>query len=304
MKKCHNCGAQNADDSRFCTECGKPIPQGSVCPHCGASVNDGDVFCQNCGKKLLEISDKDSDNTDCLPFSEDDSKNKLIVPILVGLLALAMICGGFYFYTDYKEKKEERLAREKFVKDSIEMARKDSIKLAEQREKERIEAEKALQKKKMLIPIGIVLDMYKHKDNKNYIIQKLEEYGYSLYKRNDDYEYWTKNVHLKEVKDWRDYTYYEPVEMKGSSAWVGSGEFSISVYSQKDFNEWEKQLRELGYKQQNYDGIPPDEKGWTILGAHANLCKQYVDKKGNVIEFMKDGDGHPGIDVYLVEFAE
>ena len=55
MKNCPNCGAQNADDSRFCTECGKPIPQGSACPHCGASVNDGDVFCQNCGKKLSEV---------------------------------------------------------------------------------------------------------------------------------------------------------------------------------------------------------------------------------------------------------
>ena len=51
MRRCPNCGAQIADDSRFCSECGKEIPQGNVCPHCGASMNDGDVFCQNCGKK-------------------------------------------------------------------------------------------------------------------------------------------------------------------------------------------------------------------------------------------------------------
>ena len=42
MKKCPYCGAQVNDDSHFCTECGKPIPQGNVCPHCGASVNEGD----------------------------------------------------------------------------------------------------------------------------------------------------------------------------------------------------------------------------------------------------------------------
>ena len=52
MKKCPNCGAQVNDDSLFCTECGKPISQGSVCPHCGASVNEGDAFCQNCGKSI------------------------------------------------------------------------------------------------------------------------------------------------------------------------------------------------------------------------------------------------------------
>ena len=52
MKKCPYCSAQMNDDSLFCTECGKPIPQGNVCPHCGASVNDGDTFCQNCGKKI------------------------------------------------------------------------------------------------------------------------------------------------------------------------------------------------------------------------------------------------------------
>ena len=49
MKKCPYCGAQVNDDSLFCTECGRPIPQGNVCPHCGASINDGDVFCQSCG---------------------------------------------------------------------------------------------------------------------------------------------------------------------------------------------------------------------------------------------------------------
>ena len=54
MKKCPYCGAQVKDDCLFCTECGKPIPQGYVCPHCGASVNNGDAFCQNCGKKIEE----------------------------------------------------------------------------------------------------------------------------------------------------------------------------------------------------------------------------------------------------------
>ena len=54
MRRCPNCGALIADDSRFCAECGKEVTQGNVCPHCGASVGEGDAFCQNCGKSLNE----------------------------------------------------------------------------------------------------------------------------------------------------------------------------------------------------------------------------------------------------------
>ena len=78
MKKCPYCGAQNADDSRFCTECGKEIPQGNVCPHCGASVNEGDAFCQNCGRKIevssspsLEIKSKECPHCGA-PISNED----------------------------------------------------------------------------------------------------------------------------------------------------------------------------------------------------------------------------------------
>lgn len=53
MKKCKYCGAELLEESNFCTECGKPIPQ-SQCPHCGAPVNDDDTFCQECGKRINE----------------------------------------------------------------------------------------------------------------------------------------------------------------------------------------------------------------------------------------------------------
>lgn len=44
------------DDSLFCTECGKPMPQGKVCPNCGVSINSGDLFCLNCGNKIIEVT--------------------------------------------------------------------------------------------------------------------------------------------------------------------------------------------------------------------------------------------------------
>lgn len=52
MKKCPYCGAQNRDDSLFCTECGSPVSQGRVCTNCGTRLNDEDLFCQNCGQKV------------------------------------------------------------------------------------------------------------------------------------------------------------------------------------------------------------------------------------------------------------
>lgn len=54
MNTCPNCGAQIADNYRFCTECGNKIPSSNVCPHCGAAMNDGDVFCQKCGMRADE----------------------------------------------------------------------------------------------------------------------------------------------------------------------------------------------------------------------------------------------------------
>ena len=75
MKECPNCHAQIEDDSLFCTECGKPFPQGNTCPHCGTQMNEGDPFCQNCGKKLDEesVANADSKCPNCgSPLNDGD----------------------------------------------------------------------------------------------------------------------------------------------------------------------------------------------------------------------------------------
>lgn len=144
MKKCPNCGAQIADDSQFCTECGKSIPQGNVCSHCGAQVNDGDAFCPNCGSKtdkqpisvspapeqkhcphcgtlvsndslFCENCGKNMSNGASAPTNisfqsqepykaESSSQNKLILPIVIGLLVLALAGGGWWYYNSSKSK--------------------------------------------------------------------------------------------------------------------------------------------------------------------------------------------------------
>lgn len=215
MKKCSNCGAQIIDDSLFCTECGKPIPQGSVCPHCGASVNEGDTFCQNCGKRVDEISSteisniiqkkcpncgeaiNDSDmfcqscgtplNGVSTPQSSFQSTplydevapptdyKKIIISIVIGLVVLALIGGGWYGYKEYSAYTEKKQAHEKFVADSIEQARKDSIELAEQKAKEELEIKRHEEFKEKLTFINI-LNLLKNYDN----VESAQKCGFSL----------------------------------------------------------------------------------------------------------------------------
>lgn len=56
MKKCGNCGYQNPDTSRFCSQCGKEIeiPEDRFCPNCGAKRPKNGIFCNMCGAKFDE----------------------------------------------------------------------------------------------------------------------------------------------------------------------------------------------------------------------------------------------------------
>lgn len=63
---CPNCNAVIADDSVFCSACGKRIPEeeysssvlmdGLRCPNCGATVSADANFCTNCRSPLSETA--------------------------------------------------------------------------------------------------------------------------------------------------------------------------------------------------------------------------------------------------------
>ncbi len=101
MKKCYYCGVEIEDDADFCTACGSELPD-CTCPQCGADVRDDDNYCQNCGYDLLndegvEVDDESNDGVvDTLEEVEESPKSKIIIPIVVGIIALALI-GGWYF---------------------------------------------------------------------------------------------------------------------------------------------------------------------------------------------------------------
>jgi len=57
MKICPGCGAPCGAETRFCNQCGAPLPemtaaQGAVCQGCGMQNGVGTKFCSGCGVKL------------------------------------------------------------------------------------------------------------------------------------------------------------------------------------------------------------------------------------------------------------
>ena len=139
MKKCIYCGAELADDDNFCFECGKPVGNNSA-------VNNNIV---------IENDDTSVPKTNVTKY------------LIIGLVALLLIGGGWYGYKEYSAYNEKKQAREKFIADSLEQVRKDSIKLAEQKEQERIEAEKIAEFRKKL-SFENFLGMLNHYDKESY----------------------------------------------------------------------------------------------------------------------------------------
>lgn len=121
------------------------------CSKCGAEMPEDAKFCTKCGKSFDE---------DTVTQSKKEHKvNKKTVYALLGTLGLLiLIVFGSMFYSEYEEAREVRLAREKFVADSLEQVRKDSIKLAEQKEQERIEAEKMAQFREKICSLNDVVE--------------------------------------------------------------------------------------------------------------------------------------------------
>lgn len=144
------------------------------CSKCGAEMPAGAMFCTKCGKPFDEGA--------AIQSREHKVNKKTIYALLGTLGVLFLVVLGAMFYSEYSEAREERLAREKFVADSLEQVRKDSIKLAEQKEQERIEVEKHTEFRKKFT-FGNFIALLKNHDNASYA----QKCGLSLiYKDIDD----------------------------------------------------------------------------------------------------------------------
>ena len=200
QKKCPHCGTLVNDDDVFCENCGKRLDETKSdsqaetisentqkkCPHCGTLVNDDDVFCENCGKNLTDAGTTFAANqVQQQPIYEVEERSsngtKIIIPIIIVLVVLFLIGGGWFGYNKYSEYSAAKQAREKFVADSLEQARKDSIKLADQLEKERQDSIENARLLSLQEPYLSLLDIYSARNDD-------EHWGefYFLYDLNGD----------------------------------------------------------------------------------------------------------------------
>ena len=49
---CHKCGADNPEDSIFCSKCGNRLDGKCYCKQCGKINSDDNKFCTYCGAEL------------------------------------------------------------------------------------------------------------------------------------------------------------------------------------------------------------------------------------------------------------
>lgn len=57
--RCSECGHENAEDARFCSQCGNALT--ISCQVCGTAAEPGDRFCRNCGSALTDETSQESE---------------------------------------------------------------------------------------------------------------------------------------------------------------------------------------------------------------------------------------------------
>jgi predicted ATPase/class 3 adenylate cyclase len=90
--ECLNCRAELSDGSKFCTECGAPLPR--ACPTCGFRNPPVAKFCASCGTKLIGVSNAQAETSvSPAPVSPEPSAERRQLTVmfcdLVGSTALS-----------------------------------------------------------------------------------------------------------------------------------------------------------------------------------------------------------------------
>ncbi len=81
MFTCPKCNTELADDARFCSHCGAPVPTFVFCTQCGTRNNADFSFCQKCGAALKASAAQESAPTAEVPEAMvNDSNSQAIEP--------------------------------------------------------------------------------------------------------------------------------------------------------------------------------------------------------------------------------
>lgn len=140
-------GHEVNDTLRFCPKCGAALKDNGTrfCKKCGTERKGTENFCAKCGTPFdrapaPQPTPQPTPSYDATKTSTD--YRKIIVPIVIGIVVLALIGSGWFGYDKYSAYTAEKQAREKIISDSLEAVRQDSLRMVEQKEKDELEAKK------------------------------------------------------------------------------------------------------------------------------------------------------------------
>lgn len=99
--QCKHCGANIADDAKFCDNCGKPVepaPTGVLhCPRCNTELEPDSQFCDNCGFRIASGSPQNETVAPNTQKAKNDKKTGIIIAIIVLVLAAVGVFGYMQF---------------------------------------------------------------------------------------------------------------------------------------------------------------------------------------------------------------
>lgn len=89
--QCPKCRSENAENAKFCSNCGKRIDGKETCPSCGHECDAKASFCEACGKQLKK--EDPSSSQEKPKTNKKDTKNKLsqIFNIILSIASIVFL---------------------------------------------------------------------------------------------------------------------------------------------------------------------------------------------------------------------